>query len=414
MTHLRLLIVLLAVSCLLSVNSPLKAQTKQDVNPQVEQRIRNIENGLADFMLGPQEDSAEPPKKVTLSERMAALKVPGVSMAVINDNKIEWAKGYGVIKAGVDTPVTVDSLFEAASTTKLLTTVIVLRLLEQGRLSLEEDVNRQLKSWKIPENTFTQQRKVTLRLLLTHKSGLNRPEGGIGYEDGSVPTLVQVLRGQAPAQNPPAVVTSVPGSKWQYSNFDFLVIQLLLEEVLRKPFAQIAHEVVLEPLGMTSSTLVHPLKAEWKRRAAAPHDDEGKGHERAMHPTALAQGGLLTTPSDLARFTVELMRAYQGQPDRILSQESMRLMLAQEAALDPALFAGMISGQGLGVFTLGDKENIKFLHPGFNIPGATCMLIASPVSGKGAVVMTNGAKGELLMLELTLAIQKEYDWPTPE
>jgi CubicO group peptidase (beta-lactamase class C family) len=383
-------------------------------NFQTEQRIRNIENGLVEFTTPMdmfQPDSTTTKGLKTLSERMAYYKAPGVSMAVINEGKIDWARGYGVVKAGDDTPVTTETLFEAASSTKLLTSAITLRLVEQGWLDLDEDVNKQLKSWKIPENHFTRQHKVTLRLLLTHQSGLNRPDGGFDWEDGSAPSLIQILKGEPPAKNKAAVPEYVPGSKWQYSNIGYVVIQLLLEDVLGKPFTQIAQENVFDPVGMKSSTLVYPLNAELEQREAMPHDSEGKACEPSMIPTAVAHGGLVTTPSDFALFTIELMYAYQGRSERILSQEMVRRMFHPELELDPAIL-GVPLGAGLGVFLYGKGRNFSFLHPGGNDPGTECWPVGFPDSGKGAVIMVNGVKGGLLAMEITSAMANEYDWPT--
>lgn len=372
-----------------------------------EQRIQNVENGLVEFSPGPP-DTTQAPQKAKLLERMSFYKVPSVSVAVIDGNKIEWAKAYGVLKAGSESRATTESLFEAASTTKLLVAAIVLRLVEQGGLDLDEDVNNALKSWKIPENEFTKKHKVTLRLLLTHQAGLNRPDGGFEYE--GAPTLLQTLKGEAPVANDAAAVEYIPGSKWQYSNFGYLVIQLLLEDLLGKPFTRIAQETIFEPLGMTSSTLVVPLSDEEKAKEALPHDAEGTAHEPQLHPNAVANGGLMTTPTDLALFTIELIRAYKGESDRLLSQKMARQMLHKELDLDPSLL-GMPLGEGLGVLLHGEGRNLSFLHPGDNFPGASCWLVGCPETGKGAVIMTNGAMGNLLAMEIVAAVADEYEWP---
>jgi CubicO group peptidase (beta-lactamase class C family) len=386
----------------------------QEKDTQIEQRIQRIENGLVElsapsFAAIFQKDNTKTAEKMVLSERMAFYQVPGVSIAVINDYKVEWTKGYGVIKVGSDAPVNPETLFEAASTTKLLSSVIVLRSVEQGQLDLDEDVNKYLKSWKIPENEFTQEEKVTLRRLLTHQSGINRPEGGFDEEEGSVPSLLNVLKGEAPAKNQAAVVEYVPGSKHQYSNMGYLVIQLLLEDVMGKPYQQIVEETIFELVGMKNSTLIHPLKPELQKRWAMPHDQEGKAHDRPQSPTALAHAGLATTPADLALFALELMRTYLGQSEGMLSQKTVQQMFSVEKELDPSQLFG-ISAQALGVFLMGKGQNLYFLYAGHNAPGATSVLIASPVTGKGAVVMTNGVAGLQLSLEILPAIANEYGW----
>lgn len=169
--------------------------------PALESRIKGVEGGLPEFttpseMLAGGGDSAA---RRSLAERMEELKIPGVSIAVIDDFQIAWAKGYGVTQAGGDSLVTPTTLFEAASTTKLVTATIALRLVEEGYLELDQNVNQVLLSWKIPESDHLRVEKVTLRRLLTHKAGLNRPEGGFSWT-GS-PTLVETLSGVPPAEN---------------------------------------------------------------------------------------------------------------------------------------------------------------------------------------------------------------------
>ncbi|NIO49780.1 MAG: serine hydrolase [Candidatus Aminicenantes bacterium] len=387
----------------------------QEENHRIEQRIQRIENGLV-AMSSPSlaeqfnADRIRTADKVTLSERMANYNVPGVSIAVINDYRVEWTKDFGVVKAGSDKPVTPETCFEAASTTKLLTSAAALHFSEQGILELDEDVNKKLKSWKIPENEFTQKEKVTLRRLLTHQSGLTRPDGGFSEEEGSVPTLIQVLKGEAPAKNQAAFVEYVPGTKHQYSNMGYIVIQLLLEDVMGIPYPQIVQETIFGPIGMKNSTMVHPLHPEFKSHVALPHDEQGNSYDRPQHPTALGHAALVATPADLAFFTIELIRAYQGKSSRIVSQKMAKKMFSVQLEIDPNQFFGL-SGQGLGVFLMGVGDNFYFTYPGHNAPGATCVLIASPGTGKGAVIMTNGVNGLQLSLEILAAVGDEYDWP---
>ncbi len=391
----------------LSFHGPVCAQPASDA--AVAQRIERIENALVAFSPGAP-DTARAPERFTLAERMAHYKIPGVGVAVINGGGIEWAKGYGTLVAGRDAPVTTSSVFQAASTTKLLVAAMALHLVERGRFELDRDVNAYLRSWQVPEGEFTRIEKVTLRRLLTHRSGLNRPEGGFGREEGSAPTLVQVLRGESPATNRPAAIGFAPGSRWEYSNFDFVVIQLLLEEALGKPLEEIARETVFGPLGMASSTFVHPLGPGFAGREAVPHDGDGKPAAARLHPTAVAQGGLLTTPSDLAALAIELIDARQGRPGRLLAPETARAMLHAELQLDPALL-GRPLGQGLGAFVGGEGRDAFFLHPGDNEPGATCWLVAYPGLGRGVVIMTNGRLGNLLAMEVLTALATEYGWP---
>jgi CubicO group peptidase (beta-lactamase class C family) len=387
----------------------IRAQAAGEDEALVAQRIKGVENGLIEFNPGAPAAAGQTPKLLTLAERMAFYKVPGVSIAVINHKRIEWLKSYGVLKAGNPAPVTPGSFFEAASTTKAVIAAIVLGLVQEGKLDLDADVNKFLKSWRVAENDFTKQRKVTLRLLLSHRAGL--PATNFPYDEkGLPPTLLQVLKGESPAGNKAAVVELLPGSKWQYSNIGYVVIQQLLEDVLAKPLVQIAQERVFGQLGMTSSTFVYPLTAEQQKNEALPHDEQGVAGAPAMHPTAEAQGGLMATPSDLARFTCDLLLAYSGRAGRLLEPAMVRRMLNKEVDLDPRIF-GFPVAEGLGVFINGSGKGLAFSHPGQNYPGATSWLLAYPELGQGVIIMTNGAKGDLLTLEIIAALSSVYGWP---
>jgi CubicO group peptidase (beta-lactamase class C family) len=401
---------LAAIVVMLTVSSPLQARAPDGRTKRPEQRALRIENGLVGFAQGSSDSTRqEPVKRATLSERMAFYRIPGVSIAVIDGFRLDWVKGYGALKADGAAPVTPGSLFEAASTTKALVAATVLQLVDRGRLDLDADVNTYLKSWKIADSDLTREKKVTLRMLLTHQSGL--PATNMGCDDGApAPTLVKVLNGEPPARNKPAVVGAVPGERWEYSNIGYVVIQMLLEDVVGKPFPRIMDETVFQPLDMRSSTFAYPLTPKLRAREAWPHDEEGTTRDPVMHPTALAQGGLITTSSDLARFATQLMLAYQGRSSVLLSQAAVRKMFEPQVDLDPKLL-GMPLAEGLGVLLHGQGEDLSFLHPGDNWPGASCWLVGLPELGKGAVIMTNGVKGNLLAMEILKAIADEYGWP---
>jgi CubicO group peptidase (beta-lactamase class C family) len=374
-----------------------------------EKSIHNIESNLVKFVPG-HLILPDAPEKFTLAERMAATKVPGVSIAVINDYEVDWIKGYGLLKNGMDCPVTQDSLFQACSVSKMVTAPLVLHLAEQGVLDLNTDVNAYLESWQVPENEFTRMRKVNLRGLLSHQSGLNRPDGGFEWEESSTPALLQILDGETPAQVEPTHVEFLPGSKWQYSNVGYVVIQLILEEVLGKPFTQITQEMLFEPLKMADSTFEYPLNSEWAAREITLHNDDGNPTHPGMIPSALAHGGLMTTPSDLARFGIALMQAYRGQSTGILTSALAHQMFEQQRWVEDLSAFGFPFGQGLGAFIVGEGKGKIIFHPGGNDPGASCLLCILPETGQGAAIMTNGLQGLYLTLEILTAIAQEYHW----
>jgi CubicO group peptidase (beta-lactamase class C family) len=253
-----ILTTVIASMCALPLHGPglrARAQTSSDVT----QRIERIENGL----LPPAIVKGEELVTMKLADRMRYYKIPGVSIAVINDGKIEWAHGYGVVEAGGREPVTPETLFQAASNSKSLTAMLVLHLIEQGKLDLDSDVNKWLVSWKVPENEFTKDQKVTVRRLLSHTAGVSNP-GFIGYPvDKPLPTLRQILDGQKAANSNPIRVELKPGTKFLYSGGGYVILAQLIMDVTGKSFPELMQKMLLEKLGMTHSTFQQPLSRLW-------------------------------------------------------------------------------------------------------------------------------------------------------
>src|ERR1022692_335405 len=238
---------------------------------ELEQRIQHIQEAI----LPPVITKGKPPATTKLADRMAALHVPGVSIAVIHDGKVEWARGFGVTRVG-GPAVSPDTLFQAASISKPVTAMAVLHLAESGKLDLDADVNQYLKTWKVPAKTFTERTKVTLRELITHTAGMT-VHGFPGYAfDSALPTLVQVLNGEKPANTPAILVDTIPGTNWRYSGGGFVVTQLLLEDVTGQPFPKLMHDIVLGPMGMTRSTYEQPLPQSRMAEAAMPYRQDGQ------------------------------------------------------------------------------------------------------------------------------------------
>ena len=253
-------------------------------------------------------------------------------MAVINNDEVEWAKGYGTLEVGSNKSVTPDTLFQSASIGKSLTGTATMHFVEAGYLVLDESVNDKLVSWKVPENEYTKQEQVTLRRLLSHSAGMTA-QGFRGYAEGErIPILLQILNGEPPANNKPIRVDKIPGKKFRYSGGGFQVVQQLFEDVKKEPFAVIMHETVLRPSGMTSSAYELSLSEDRKDRAAVAHKVNGQPATGKWHNLAAfgAGGGLWTTPTDLARFGIEISKAYKGKSNKIISQQSAEMMLTPQ------------------------------------------------------------------------------------
>jgi len=370
-------------------------------NPQtadeIERRIERVVNGLLPSGVFKNQSRYGP--KTTLKERMAHYHTPGVSIAVVNNYKIEWARGFGVREHGKREPVTENTLFQAASISKPMFALAVMRLVEDGKLNLDEDVNRYLTSWKVPPNGSWQPR-ITLRQILSHSAGLT-VHGFPGYRTTEkLPSLIDILNGSAPANTPRIEVNILPGLQARYSGGGTTLAGQAVVDVLGKPFAQIMREVLLDPVGMKHSTFDQPLPAKWAKSAATAHPSKnqplpGKWH---VYPE-LAPDGLWTTPSDLARAGIELQLALKGEAKSLLSAPTAMEMLTP-----------VIETVGIGFMLDGKDKSIRFGHGGAN-EGFLSQMTMYKELGMGAVVMINSGEGGPMLREIERAIAREYDWP---
>jgi len=367
----------------------------QSSDSPIERSIHRIEQGLLSSYGDP------PWKRMNLANRMAHYKVPGVSIAFVNDCQVEWTKGYGVLEAGRSEPVTPGSLFQPASIAKLVVAVTVLRYVETGALDLDGDVNQRLISWQVPENEFTAAGRVTLRRLLSHSAGVT-VQGFRGYALGEeAPNLPQILNGEWPANSPPVRVDIVPGTQHRYSGGGYMIVQQLLEDLTGKPLSTIVQNSVLEPWGMTSSTFVSPLPDTFRVNAASGHRANGSTIPGRWHtyPEMGSGASMWSTASDLARFAIRIMQSYEGHSDGVLSHSMAVQMLTPQ-----------IGSRGLGPVVLNDGGDLfYFMHPGAN-DGYASVLVAYPQRRQGVVILTNGDNGTALWREILNSVSIEYGW----
>ncbi|HEY1576316.1 MAG TPA: serine hydrolase [Terracidiphilus sp.] len=360
----------------------------------VEEHIQHVTSGLVGGVVLKGDEHA----KHTLADRMKELNVPGVSITVIHNDKIEWARGFGVRSIGGQ-PVNAETMFQAGSISKPVATMACLRLVQQGKLALDTDVNTYLTNWKFPSDPVAQGKPITLRELLTHTGGTT-VHGFPGYASNEpVPTVVQVLNGEKPANTPAIRSEAAPGARWNYSGGGFTIMQQVLLDVTKEPFPKLLHDSVLAPIGMTRSTYEQPLPQSLRENAATPYRDDGKPVEGGAHTyPEMAAAGLWTTPTDIAKYAIEVVHSLNGKANHVLSAEMTKQMLT----------SGM-GHWGLGLEMGGAEANPYFSHSGVN-EGFVNIFYMYEKSGDGAVVMTNGDNGGQIGDELIHSIANEYNW----
>ena len=356
--------------------------------------LTEIENGLLPCILIEGEPS------LNLQDRMSYYKVPGISITIISNYQIERTLNYGVMAAEIQNPVSDETLFNVGSLSKGVASLAVLSLVENGRVDVNEDINIQLVSWKIPENEYTKQNKVTPLLLMNHSGGaMFYP--GIGYLGDNFPTNLQVLKGEKPSQYKPVVIDRIPGTEYLYSNAGYAILQQLIVDVSGKSYPEYVKEKIFEPLNMQYSTLFQPLSEELIISSAAGHMNNGlpfSGKRYYIQPAAA--GGLWTNSSNYAKYVIELQKSYAGRSDKIISSALAKEMLSPHVSKQ----------YGLGVFMREINGEINYFgHMGDN-KGFFAGYVAHLTDGYGVVVLTNSQNGAQLIREITSGIARLYDW----
>jgi len=333
---------------------------------------------------------------------MRFYRVPGMSLAVVNDGRIEWAKGYGVLCAGRSEPVTPETRFQAASVSKPVSSLGALALVEQGRLGLDAPVNSGLASWKLPENHLTRKNPVTLRRLLSHTAGIN-VHGFRGYPaQVRLPTLDQILDGLPPANSAPVRVEEVPGEEFRYSGGGMMLVQKLVEDATGERFAESMAEQVLRPLGMLQSTfqIIEPTDSNPEFATAHQVNGQPVAGRWYRYPESTA-AGLWTTAGDLSRFVIELQESRGGKSNRVISRRMTEVMLTPQKET-----------VGLGIFVQGSGPAETFAHDGANI-GFRSSFAGFANRGQGIAVLANSDSADWLIHEIARSVAEAYAWPTP-
>ncbi len=369
-------------------------QTPHRTDDPAEFLRRHVETGLCNPVF------IEGDSLWTIEERMKHYGVHGVSIAVIDSFKIAWAKSYGVMDTATKQPVTDSTLFQAASISKPVFAMAALKLVEQGVLQPDADVNTQLTSWKVPENVFTANEKVTLKRLLGHVAGTT-VHGFEGYRQGApLPTLVNILNGEAPANSPPVVVDQVPGSAWRYSGGGYCVASQLILDAKGGTIPQHMHDLVLKPLGMNRSTYEQPLPASMAHNAASGYVPDGSMTVGKWHVyPEISPDGLWTTATDLARFVIDMQRTLATDSGKVLKRATAQQMV--EPFVEPH------GGVGFSLIDLHGER--YFEHGGWN-EGFCGEIIGHVGSGKGVVILINANQPDF-MHEVVRSVMRAYDWP---
>jgi len=360
-------------------------------------------------------DGAPPvPLAEKIQQNLASFQIPGASIAVIQKGEVAWASGFGYADLSKQRAVTKDTLFQAESITKTLTSLATIKTLDQERISLDAAVNNYLTRWKIPSNTLTNAAPVSFRMLLNHTGGISNPyPDGCCAPDYPLPSLIQVFRGEAPATNPPLVAATLPGAEYQYCNGCYAILQGALEDISGRDFNALLIQAVLNPAQMKSSRFDNEFFLIDDSSIALPYAPNHVVYENAPMRNPIRSTGLLwATASDLAQFNLYVIEALNGDTD-LISQALARQLVLPSSTETRTL--GFYIGNK-NAETQADGEYI--FHTGSNI-GYLTISIISMDGQHGAVILINVSPEwdareypQFSFITETLSeINKFYGWP---
>ncbi len=333
--------------------------------------------------------------KHSIQDFMDRDNIPGLSITFIDQGQIAWSRTYGYADLAAQTPVTTNTVFTAASVSKPVSATAALALVDQGVIDLDTDVNRYLEGWKVPENEYTQDEKVTLRRLLSHTAGFNRYFHSRYASGVQRPTVEQMLSGEAPSKDRGAKLIYEPGTGYKYSNPGYLVVEELVTDVTERPFEEVLDVLVLQPAGMQSSSFAQPIGGDLAARKATGYSANGKPYPYAAYAFK-ALGGLWTAPNDLGRWLITLLNDHHTGDATLLSQELTQQVFNEQ-------------GERF-IFSLWAwKDDVVFRHTGHN-PGFTSFVFGSVDKQQALIVMSNSDNTQDLFDHLQRAVADTYQW----
>lgn len=323
--------------------------------------------------------------------------IPGISIAFIDQGKITWEKSYGYADLQMLKKVTPETVFTGASLSKPIATVAALQLVDKGLVSLDEDVNNKLKNWKVPDNSFTETKKVTLRHLIGHTAGISNFVYTSYDPNVKIPTSKQILSGESPSVDPAAEVVAEPGERYKYSNPGYTIIESLIEDISGEGFEAVVGSEVFSPADMQDSSFIQPIPDRLMKRKATGYSKELEAYSYKLFPFQAA-GGIWTTPRDLAKFMMALMNDYHKESNTLVSKKIADQIFSKTP--NRLGFTKQYSEQG---------NDLIFEHWGSN-QGFTSYMVGSLADNQGLVIMTNSDNGFPLMAAISRAVANEYDW----
>jgi CubicO group peptidase (beta-lactamase class C family) len=328
----------------------------------------------------------------SLKERMQHYGASAVSIAIVRNNELIFQKGFGTLSKSNSKSINQNTIFQAASLSKAITSLGVMRLVAQDKISLDNPVNSYLKGWQLPRSS-----PVTVRELLSHTAGVNNASYSDFEQNEMLPNLMEILNGDVKSKAD-SIRVEHPVGKFKYSGGGYMVLQKLMEDVSGSPYTEYMGVELFEKFGAKQSHFQR-LSLSEKQNIAVGH-----GYSKEEYPNGWfiypqeAAAGLWSTPSDLARILIAYMKAYQGIDTKLFPSK-----VAKDVAV--AVDANM----GLGFGSHGEGVDLHVDHAGWT-KGYRAYMTAFPERGDAVVVMANSNHSNRLIEEIVRNISNQLGW----
>lgn len=338
-------------------------------------------------VLSKQRDYSFLTDSLDIQKKLEQYKLAGFSLVVFENYEIVYSKQFGVKSINSQEKIDQNTAFSTASISKSITALLCHILEEKGLINLDEPVDNYLKRWHLPKSTFTEKNNPTWRQFLNHTAGTSQSGFEDYYEGDTIPTIQQSLLGQIPRYDKEIEFLFTPGTNWQYSGGGYVIIQMALEDTLKKPLAELAKEYIFSPLGMKNTTMLQPNQKGFLTNVALVHDKDEKVIKTGLPITPqVAASGMWSTPSDLAKLSIEVQNALRNKNNKVVSH-TIAKRVTEVTALKNA-----VGGWGYGWQKSFGYNNYDWFSCNGSNTGVGGSVFGTMTDGNGFAILANGEK----------------------
>ena len=344
---------------------------------------------------------------LNIDQQLEKYKLAGFSLVVFENYEIVYSNQFGVKSIDSKEKIDRNTAFSTASISKPITALLCFMLEEKGLINLDDPIAPFLKRWHLPKSKFTEHHSPTWRQFLNHTAGTTQEGFEDHYEGEAIPTINQSLLGQIPRYDKEIEFLFTPGTDWQYSGGGYTIIQMALEDTFNKPMAALAKEYVFLPLGLKNTTMIQPNENGFLTNVALVHDKNGNVIKTGLPITPqVAPSGMWSTPTDLAKFAIEMQNALRNKNNKVISHDVAKKVTAVSA------LKNAVGGWSYGWQKSFGYNNYEWFWCNGSNTGVGGTIGATMTDGNGFAFMANGEKpNRFPVMALTQKmILKLMDW----